>query len=309
MTSIDTRAHARVGLLGNPSDLYGGRGLGFTVAELEARVRLTSSATIDLANELFEAGWSVARTAFAEAGADVDARPFALAFESDIPFQAGLSGSSALLVAALRAWQVWFGREFDARRVAELAWRAENEVLGIRAGPLDRLVQAHDGLVAMDFERAFDAGATVALDPALLPPLLLAWHGEPGTPSGDVHAPIHARHAAGDTEVVRVMRAIADGAVRGRAALEAGDRATFCALVDANFDRRAELFPIAAADRALIDAARELGAAAKFPGSGGCVLVAAPDEALLERVAAAFTARGVTCLRPTVHRTDPASDR
>ena len=41
MGKIFTRAHARVGLLGNPSDIYGGRGLGFNFTQLGARVELT----------------------------------------------------------------------------------------------------------------------------------------------------------------------------------------------------------------------------------------------------------------------------
>ena len=83
--------------------------------------------------------------------------------------------SSALVIAALRAWSRWFGVPLAARRVAALALEVENEVLGIRAGPLDRVVQAHDGLLAMDFAEPFAADAAEQLDPATLPPMLLAW--------------------------------------------------------------------------------------------------------------------------------------
>ena len=40
MATLSSHAHARVGLLGNPSDIYGGKGLGFAVAELRATVTL-----------------------------------------------------------------------------------------------------------------------------------------------------------------------------------------------------------------------------------------------------------------------------
>ena len=83
-------------------------------------------------------------------------------------------------------------------RIAELAWRAENERLGIRAGPLDRLVQAHDGLLAMDFAQPFEPASLEPLSADLLPPMLLAWHGVPGQSSGDVHAPVFARWQRGD---------------------------------------------------------------------------------------------------------------
>ena len=243
MTPLTANAHARVGLLGNPSDIYGGRGLGFSVAGMTATVRLEPAAENALPNELFEAAWTVAARALAAAGVEVSARPFALTFESDIPFQGGLSGSSALVTAALRAWSRWFAAPLAARRVAELALEVENDVLGIRAGPLDRVVQAHDGLLAMDFAAPFTPTAARRLDPALLPPMLLAWHGVPGRSSGDVHAPVFARFEAGDEQVRETMAALARNAEAGEAALLQGDGAAFRRCVDRNFELRAEEAP------------------------------------------------------------------
>ncbi|KAL6592838.1 hypothetical protein ACP70R_049290, partial [Stipagrostis hirtigluma subsp. patula] len=40
---MERRAYARVGLLGNPSDVYGGRALSFTIADFSATVRLRPS--------------------------------------------------------------------------------------------------------------------------------------------------------------------------------------------------------------------------------------------------------------------------
>lgn len=300
MASISSYAHARVGLLGNPSDLYGGKGLGFAVEQLRATVTLADAPAIELPNDLLRAGWTQLAPVLAGAGIDANARPFVASCTSDIPFQAGLSGSSALLVAALTAWSRWFGLPLSPSRTAELAWRAENETLGIRAGALDRLVQAHGGLLAMDFAAPFAAGAVARLDPATLPPLLLAWHGVPSQSSGDVHAPIWARFQAGDHAVRRVMAALAHNAERGRAALERQDRAAFLACVDHNFDLRAEAFAIAPADRELVQLGRSLGAAAKFPGSGGAALFACRDDDQREAVDAACRQRGHTTLRPTV---------
>lgn len=305
MASLTARCHARVGLLGNPSDLYGGKGLGFAVAELAATVTLDDAATTTLPNDLLRAGFVLWQQQLATHGIAADSRPFALSCSSDIPFQAGLSGSSALLVAALRAWSRWFGLPLPASRLAELAWRTENELLGIRAGPLDRLVQAHGGLLAMDFARPFADGAVQRIDPTLLPPLLLCWHGQPGQSSGDVHAPIWARFQAGDAAVRSVMAELAANATAGHAALLARDHAAFAACIDRNFDLRAQVFPIAPADRELVELGRGLGAAAKFPGSGGAVLYACRDVAHRERVAAACTARGLTTLVPTVQPPEP----
>jgi dTDP-glucose pyrophosphorylase/galactokinase/mevalonate kinase-like predicted kinase len=305
MPSLTARAQARIGLLGNPSDIYGGFGLGLAVRELGVTVTLTDAATTTLPNDLLRAGWDLMQDELRAASIDPRSRPFALTSTTNIPFQAGLSGSSALLVAALRAWSRWFAFPLDPRRVAELAWRAENERLGIRAGPLDRLVQAHDGLVAMDFAAPFAEGSLQRLDPALLPPLLVAWHGQPTQSSGDVHAPIWARFQAGDPHVRATMERLAANARQGQEALRIGDLTTLRACVDRNFDLRAGVFAIAPADRELIELGRSLGAATKFPGSGGAVLFACRDDAHRDAVDAACRAHDYTTLRPTVQPPRP----
>jgi len=305
MTSLSATAQARVGLLGNPSDIYGGRGLGFSVAGMTATVRLTASSSRQLPSALFEAAWTVMERALQDAGLDADDRPFELTYESDIPFQGGLSGSSALIIAALRAWSRWFELPLPARRVAALALAAENEVLGIRAGPLDRVVQAHDGLLAMDFARPFEPGATERLDAAALPPMLLAWHGVAGVSSGDVHAPVFARFEAGDQDVRETMAQLAQNADAGRAALLTGDQETFRSCIDRNFELRSRVFTIADADRELIELGRAAGASCKLPGSGGCVLMVCRDETHREQVERACRDAGRETLRPQVARPTP----
>lgn len=305
MTSLTATAQARIGLLGNPSDIYGGQGLGFSVAELGVTVTLTQAVQNVLPNELFEAAWQLTSQELQAAGIDVAARPFELTFTSNVPFQGGLSGSSALVIAAIRAWSRWFGLPVAPLRAAELAFRVENEVLGIRAGALDRLVQAHDGLLAMDFDKPFAESAVERLDADLLPPLVLAWHGQPGESSGDVHAPVFARWQADDPDVRATVEDLVANAQAGRKALEQGDREAFLACMDKNFNLRAKVFPIASADQALIDLGRGLGAGCKFPGSGGAVLFGCRDEAHRAEVEAACQQAGHETLRPTVHRPWP----
>jgi len=74
--------------------------MGFAVAELRATVTLADAPTIALPNELLAAGWTQWQRTLAQHGIDANVRPFVATCASDIPFQAGLSGSSALLVAA-----------------------------------------------------------------------------------------------------------------------------------------------------------------------------------------------------------------
>jgi dTDP-glucose pyrophosphorylase/galactokinase/mevalonate kinase-like predicted kinase len=300
MTFLTASAQARVGLLGNPSDIYGGRGLGFSVAELGVTVTLTPSQDCTLPNELFEAAFQLMTRELENAEMRPAQRPFALAFECNVPFQGGLSGSSALVIAAFRAWSRWYGLPMSPMRVAELAYLVENEVMGIRAGPLDRLVQAHDGLLSMDFKRPFAEGAVDRIAPEMLPPMLIAWHGIPGKSSGDVHAPVFAQWQDGDENVRETMQQLADNATAGLHALRTGDRTGFRECVDRNFELRCRAFPIAEADQALINMGRAMGASCKLPGSGGAVLMVCRDDQHLAEVAAACGREGYTTMQPTV---------
>ena len=143
------------------------------------------------------------------------------------------------------------------------------------------------------------------LDPALLPPMLLAWHGVPGRSSGDVHAPVFARFEAGDEQVRETMAALARNAEAGEAALLQGDGAAFRRCVDRNFELRAEVFPIEAADRELIELGRSAGAACKLPGSGGCVLMVCRDADHLADVEQRCRAAGRETMRPQVAPASP----
>lgn len=300
MTSLTATAQARIGLLGNPSDIYGGQGVGFSLQELGVTVKLEASASRSMPNELLQAAWQLFEADLTSAKLDPAAKPFSLTFTSNIPFQGGLSGSSALVIAAIRGWSRWFGLPMEPSKIAEMAFRVENELLGIRAGALDRLVQAHDGLLAMNFSDPFAADAVRRLDAAILPPLLLAWHGTPGQSSGDVHAPVFARWQAGDPEVCATVTELTSNAIVGRDALLSGDREKFLDCIHRNFELRAKVFPIAAADQKLVDLGRQLKAGSKLPGSGGAVLFACRDDAHRRSVEEACNQAGYETLQPTV---------
>jgi len=336
MTRINATARARIGLLGNPSDLYGGRGIGFTCDAFAAEIELNDAKTVDCGQgdpatapmaTLLAAGWEVFRDdallvaepdgrgtaptssgvpALLRDGVPVQAvTPFAISARTDVPRQVGLAGSSALLTALLRALSEWCGLALPPHRLAWLVWRAEQERLGIRAGPMDRLVQAYEGLVAMDFARPWEPYATRCLDPALLPPMVLAWDPTPGESSGAVHTDVYERWQAGDVEITETVARWAPGVDAGLAALAEGNVDRLISLVNENFDLRASLFPIAPRDRQMIDLGRSLGAGTKFCGSGGAVLAVTRDEHQQEALRQAYTAAGFEALLPRVHGPAP----
>jgi glucuronokinase len=305
MDSLETFAHARVGLLGNPSDIYGGKGVGFAVRQLKASVRLTPGEPTPLEGQLLQAGWRVAESALREAGAHVEGQPFRLEVETNIPLQSGLSGSSAILTAAFRAWQRWFEVSWSRARLAQLVLATEVEELGIRAGALDRLVQSYEGLVAMDFSRPFAPDATQRLDPGLLPELLIVWNPERGESSGQVHESIWERFQAGDPAIHSVVEELAELADQGRRALLARDLGHLRRLIDRNFDLRAQLFEIEPSDLRMIEIGRDLGAATKFCGSGGSVLALPDRPERMAELRSAYEDRGLKTLIPGVIEPQP----
>ena len=65
--------------------------------------------------------------------------PLAVDSEATLPAGAGLASSAAYCVALLRALDAAFGLGLSARAVADLAWRAETELVGVPCGVMDQL--------------------------------------------------------------------------------------------------------------------------------------------------------------------------
>jgi glucuronokinase len=217
-----------------------------------------------------------------------------VAVRTSIPREVGLGGSSAIVTAALRALLALAETDLEPDDLARIALEAETHELGIAAGPQDRVVQAHETLVAMDF--AGPAPRTERLDPALLPPLYLAWRTDTAAHSGAVHSDLRARWEAGDAGVRGCVARLADLARAARAALLAGDDAGFAAAIDGSFDLRRELVPdLDTRHVAMVQTARAAGASANYAGSGGAIVGTAPN---LEAVCAALRAEGCAVLVP-----------
>src|SRR5581483_8751307 len=196
-------APARVALAGNPSDGYGGAVLALTVDGLRARAWIAPDPQECVAPELVAA--TVARFARLHAPG---AAGTAVGCATAIPRSVGLGGSSAIVIAVLRALCVQNNVTLEPLELAELALAVEVEDLGIAAGPQDRIAQAFGGLTFMDFARSQYA----SLDPEHLPPLLIAWRASTSAPSGPVHDDLRARYDAGDPAVRRAITALTDAA-------------------------------------------------------------------------------------------------
>jgi glucuronokinase len=309
----DACAPARAALAGNPSDGYGGRTLALALPELEARgevwpaadgielgpLRLTGIGELDRAlaagREPALMGAALRRLARV---AELPQAGFALRYSSTVPGEVGLAGSSALVVAALRALCAAFGIGLTADELALAALEAETEELGIAAGPQDRVVQAHGGLVLMDF--GAERWRVEPLDPALLPPLFVAWRGDATTHSGDYHSELRRRHASGDAEVHACMKRLAQLASDARDALVSGDHVAFGRCLDGSYDERAAMGPLVPEHVAMVELARSLGASANYAGSGGAIVGTLPDGLAVERLRAELENEACAVLAPVV---------
>jgi glucuronokinase len=214
----------------------------------------------------------------------------AVRVRTTIPRQLGLAGSSAVVIAVLRALAAAHGTELDPRTLAQEALAAETEELGIAAGPQDRLVQAHEGLLFMDFA----TGEVEPLPTDLLPPLFVAPRRDPGEPSGTVHIGLRERHAAGDPAVHAAMHRLADLTTRARDALLAGDHGAFAACLSGSFAVREALVELDPRDARGIEVARARGLHANYAGSGGAVVGVLADADPAE-LAAAYAQTGWRC--------------
>jgi glucuronokinase len=291
---VTGRAFARAALLGNPSDGYGGKTLGFVVREFAAEATASEAPEPRLvaeagARELVAA----ARGGFERLCRDrgVAPRPAVVRLETSIPRQVGLGGSSAIVIATLRALCKLHGIESEPAALAQLALAVESEDLGIAAGPQDRVIQAHESLVYMDFGRD-RAPAHELLDPALLPPAFIAYMPDAESPSGEVHAELRRRFERGDPAVVEALAEIAELAEAGRRCLLDGDRRRLGELMNANVAARARMIPLDPRHLRLVEVARSVGAPANYAGSGGAIVGLIPDGSSAEDIRSAFAAEG-----------------
>lgn len=284
-------ACARAALAGNPSDGYGGAVLALA---LDARCATATAwrsqrPASDPPSELVDA--AVRRFAAELAPA---AGATAVRFTTRIPRAVGLGGSSAIVVATLRALCELWSVQLAPMATAQLALSIELDDLGIAAGLQDRIAQTHGGLTFMDF--ATDPPTATPLDRGMLPALIVAWRADSGGHSGDVHAPLRDRHAAGEPDVLRAMRTLTRAAHEAADAIATGDHEALCASVDASFDARRSMLALDPRHVEMIEVARAAGAAANYAGSGGAIVAVCSDRSHRERVRTALERIGCEML-------------
>lgn len=329
---IETYAYARAGLLGNPSDGYFGKTIAFLVRNFRARVLLFPSARLEIKASkadmpVFESledlhtstrwrgyygGIRIIQALIVrfhdycrDHGIELPNRNFTIEYESTIPLRLGMGGSSAIIIAALRALCEYYSVEIAPALQAKLALETETKELGVPAGPQDRVIQVYEGLVYMDFAQQLmesrGYGEYERLEPALLPNVYLAYRTSLSEGTEVFHTNVRERWNSGDAGVRGAMEEWASYAVRGREALLTGDVAALGKLIDANFDLRQKIYTISPGNLEMIQTARSLGATSNFSGSGGAVTGTFEDDRMFARLEKSYAPMGIKLIRPKVN--------
>jgi glucuronokinase len=328
---IETYGYARAGMLGNPSDGYFGKTIALAMANWRARVVLYPSGRLEIKPskgdlpvfESLEDLYQVTRwrgyyggiriiqaliVRFVEycrkEGIELPDRNFTLEYESTIPQRLGLGGSSAIITASLRALCEYYEVKISLPIFANLVLETETRELNMPAGLQDRVIQAYQGVVYMDFSRDLmesrGYGEYERLDPGLLPNVYVAARTSLSEGTEVFHSNLRERWMRGDPEVVEAMRTWAGYAEEGRACLLRHDYPRLGELINANFDLRSRIYQIDRGNLELVHTARKAGATSNFAGSGGAIVGTYEDDGMFERLTEYMRPLGVTVIRPRI---------
>jgi glucuronokinase len=328
---IETYGYARAGLLGNPSDGYFGKTISFAMSNFRARALVYPSGRLEIKPSkadlpVFEnledlyhttrwrgyyGGLRIIQALIVrlvdycrQQGIELENRNFTLEYESNIPQRLGLGGSSAIITASLRALCEYYHLEIPLPVQANLVLETETKELNVPAGLQDRVIQAYQGLVYMDFSRELmesrGYGEYERMDPALLPNVYVACRNSLGEGTEVFHGNLRERWHRRDPAVVEAMTLWASYAEQGRECLVQRDYERLNELVNANFDLRSRIYQIDSGNLEMVHTARKAGATSNFAGSGGAIVGTYENEAMFARLTEQMRAIGVDVVKPRI---------
>jgi glucuronokinase len=328
---IHTKSYARAGLIGNPSDGYFGKTISFTFREFCAEVTMYETpemgfipAEVDdsvfkspdeLIKDIQLFGYyggirllkATAKLFFIycrENGLQLPSRNFTVRYTSNIPRLVGLSGSSAICTAMLKALQCFYEVSLPKEWQPTLCLKAEREELGIQCGLQDRVIQIYQGLVFMDFDKVhveeYGYGRYEMLDSSVLKNLYISYDPLRAEVSGVYHQKLRILFEEKKPDILAAMTDFADLAQQARDVIVGGRLDQLPSLMNAHFDLRDRIFNVSEANRQMVMTARSVGCSAKFAGSGGAILGMYEDESHYQRLVQAMALIGCTTLKTSI---------
>lgn len=336
---IRTIAYPRAALIGNPSDGYFGKTIAFVFRNYCAEVQLYETPELELLpakrdNNVFHdidalsadielygyyGGIRLLKAAVKKFNdyckrnsIRLERKNFTMRYHSTIPNRLGLAGSSAIITAAMRALLAFYHVELEPARLANLVLATETEELNIPAGLQDRVAQAYNMPVFMDFDRDYMTEHGVGrYEPIEIPEdlkLYVAYRTDLAEGSEVLHSRLRDDFEAGVPQVIDAMHEWAQLTVEVKHALGARDFDRIPALLNRNFDLRCEVCgsAISAKNRRMVELARSTGASAKFTGSGGAIIGTYTDEAMFRELSRVLGANRIDVIKPEIVSTGAA---
>jgi len=328
---IRTRAYARAGFVGNPSDGYFGKTMSFTFRNFYAEVVMYPSQYLELLPSqrdrsiysdinavldgiqkygyygglrLLQASLKRFLEYCQQQGIELSGGNFSMRYFTNIPSHVGMAGSSAIITACFRALMRFYGVTIPPEQLANVILSVETDELGIGAGLQDRVAQVYQGLTFMDFNRdsmeSQGVGLYERMNPGLLKNIYVAYKRDLSEGSEVFHNDLRSRFDAGDEKVVQAMGQWAELAGQVKDCLMQGDHSAVGPLLNENFDLRRSLCRIHPDNIEMVEAARSTGASSKFTGSGGAVVGTYEDESMYDTLVETLSSINVDVVQPEI---------
>lgn len=277
----NAKAYARVGLLGNPSDIYGGKCISFTFDKF-AKVEINDSDRLSISG--CHSLQKLILATLRYLNITKEKIKISITCETNIPESVGLGGSSAVIIATIRALNHHFSLNMNEYEIAEAALHVETDELKMVAGPQDRYAISFGGVVYMDFSgkeflrRDDPYGKVRKISIRSIPCFLCLSKKTDFTKSSTkIHESVREEFLRGGERaeyIKKQMDLVAGLSEKGEEFLMKNNWSKLGDLMISNSKIRNRLFPKSEEDTEIINDAIKFGAwGAKLAGSGGAVVV------------------------------------
>lgn len=328
---ISSKSYPRAALIGNPSDGYFGKTMAFVFSNFEAEVVLYETPELEILPQerdksiyqsidglcedvnlygyyggirLLKATIKKFNEYCLSRRVTLDRRNFTVRYQSNIPKRLGLAGSSAIITACMKAMIKFYNISIPAPYLANLVLSVETDELKISAGLQDRVAQAYEHPVYMDFakeimeKRGF--GNYEPLMGLTIDNVYIAYRTDLSEGSEVFHNNIRQRFDKGDPEVVAAMKKFGEITTTFRSALLQNDLDMMNKLMNANFDLRASMYNIDPRNINMVNLARSVGASAKFTGSGGAIIGIYENESMYQALKETLESNQIKVFKPQI---------
>lgn len=328
---IETYSYPRAAVIGNPSDGYFGKTIAFVFSNFVANVQLYQTPELEikpqrldvtsyknmqtLVEDINFAGYyggmrllkgmiKVFHEYCIANDIKLASKNFTIQYNSNIPLRLGLAGSSAILSACLKAICLFYEVYIAPAVFANLVLSVENNELGISAGLQDRVAQAFEQPVFMDFNKEImdkqGYGNYQALSNCSFPNFYIAFRKNLSEGTEVVHNNLKARFDIGEEKVLRAMERWGQITEEFKTALNNRDAEMMHNLINENFDLRRSLISISKGNIEMVELARSVGASAKFTGSGGAIIGTYKNEMMFSKLKDTLKNRDIKVIKPNI---------